>query len=115
MNYDPSLQQGPGRRQFGRSGASVRGRFSTTQRIEILKQHERGMTVAQICRRYDVSPTTFYKWRAKLLDPDWSDGPSRDDKRVAALTDENRRLKRLLGEQVLDNSILKEMLAKKGR
>jgi hypothetical protein len=32
---------------------------------------------------------------------------------MAALRDENRRLKKLLGEQVLDNSVLKEMLAKK--
>jgi putative transposase len=71
------------------------------------------MTVAQVCRRYGISPTTFYKWRAKFLDPDRNQASSREDKRIAVLTDENRRLKKLLGQQVLDNSILKELLAKR--
>ena len=71
------------------------------------------MTVAQVCRRYGISPTTFYKWRTKFLDPDRNQASSREDKRIAVLTDENRRLKKLLGQQVLDNSILKELLAKR--
>ena len=73
------------------------------------------MTVAQVCRRYGISPTTFYKWRAKFLDLDRNQASLREDKRVAVLMDENRRLKKLLGEQVLDNSILKELLAKRGQ
>jgi hypothetical protein len=44
-----------------------------------------------------------------------SEPSSGEDRRISALVDENRRLKKLLGEQVLDNSILKEMLAKKGK
>ena len=73
------------------------------------------MTVAEVCRRYGISPTTFYKWRAKFVDPIWSEAALGQDKRITALVDENRRLKKLLGEQVLDNSILKEMLAKNGK
>jgi hypothetical protein len=33
-------------------------------------------------------------------------------KRLKALEDENRKLKKLLAEQVMDNATLKEMLAK---
>jgi putative transposase len=117
MNYDPPPQQGAAQRQAGSSGVSEMGkrRFSTRERIEILREHERGMTVAEVCRRYSISPTTFYKWRAKLVDAMSSEPSSGEDSRISALVDENRRLKKLLGEQVLDNSILKEMLAKKGK
>ena len=111
MNYDP-LQQGGA---VGRSGVSRtrKGRFNRTQVIEILQERERGMKVAELCRQHGISPTTFYKWRAKFADPIWSEASSGEDKGMATLRDENRRLKKLLGEQVLDNSVLKEMLAKK--
>ena len=112
MNDDP-LQQGAA--MGGSATSEIRkGRFSRTQIVEILKERERGMTVAAVCHRYGISPNTFYKWRAKTADPIWNEASSRDEKRIATLKDENRRLKRLLGEQVLDNSILKEMLVKKG-
>ena len=72
------------------------------------------MRVPQLCRKYNVSRTTFYKWRAKFADAVQSETPSPEDKRIATLQDENHRLKKLLGDVVLENSGLKETLAKKG-
>jgi putative transposase len=84
-----------------------KSRFSEQQIIAILKEHEAGMSTAEVCRRHGISQPTFYAWKSKFGGLDVSDA-----KRLKALEDENRKLKRLLAEQVMDNATLKEMLAK---
>jgi len=84
-----------------------RSRFSEEQIIGILKEHQAGMSAADLCRKHGVSDATFYKWRSKYGGMDVSDA-----KKLKALEVENAKLKKLLAEQVLDNSTLKEMLGK---
>ena len=84
-----------------------RSRFSEEQIIGILKEHQAGMSATDLCRKYGFSDATFYKWRSKYGGMEVSDA-----RRLKSLEDENRKLKKLLAEQVLDNSTLKEMLAK---
>ena len=60
-----------------------------------------------ICRKYGVSNATFYKWKSKFGGMQVSDA-----KRLKALEEENRRLKKRLAEEVMDNATLKEMLTK---
>jgi len=84
-----------------------RSRFSEEQIIGILKEHQAGMLATDLCRKYGFSDATFYKWRSKYGGMEVSDA-----KRLKALEDENRKLKKLLAEQMLDNSTLKEMLGK---
>jgi len=84
-----------------------KSRFSEQQIIAILKEHEAGMSTAEVCRRHGISQPTFYSWKSKFGGLEVSDA-----KRLKALEDENRKLKRLLAEQVMDNATLKEMLAK---
>jgi putative transposase len=62
----------------------------------------------ELCRKHGVSSATFYKWKARYGGLDVSDA-----KRLKALEDENRKLKKLLAEAMLDNGRLKELLAKK--
>ena len=100
-------------------GIRGKGRFSSDQIIEILKESERGVTVAALCRRYEISTTTFYKWRAKFSDvarcgSDLAGHSPSEEARLAALEEENRRLKTLLGAIVLENAALKELLGKPG-
>ncbi len=85
-----------------------KSRFSEEQVVAILKEHEAGAKTAEICRRHGVSPATFYKWKAKFGGMDVSDA-----KRLKALEDENGRLKKLLADSMLDQAMLKELLAKK--
>ena len=40
-------------------------RFTDEQIIGIVREYEAGAKLTELCRRYNVSPTTFYKWRAK--------------------------------------------------
>jgi putative transposase len=84
-----------------------KSRFSEQQIIAVLKEHEAGMSTAEVCRRHGISQPTFYSWKSKFGGLDVSDA-----KRLKILEDENRKLKRLLAEQVMDNATLKEMLAK---
>ena len=85
-----------------------RSRFREEQIIGILKEHQAGLSVQELCRKYGVSDATFYKWRSKYGGMDlW------DARKLKALEDENRRLKKLLAESMLDNAALKELLTKK--
>ncbi len=84
-----------------------RSRFSEEQIIGILKEHQAGLTASELCRKHGISDATFYKWRSKFGGMEVSDA-----KKLRSLEDENRRLKKLLAEQMLDNSTLKEMLTK---
>jgi putative transposase len=83
-------------------------RFNEEQIIAILREQEAGVKTADVCRKHGISGATFYKWKAKYGGLDVSDA-----RRLKALEDENRRLKKLLAEAMLDNAILKEIGAKK--
>ena len=84
-----------------------KSRFSESQIIAIIREHEAGAKVEDLCRRRGISGTTLYKWKAKYGGLDVSEA-----KKLRALEDENRRLKKLLAEQMLDNAALKDLVGK---
>lgn len=84
-----------------------RSRFTEEQIIGILKEHEAGLGAKDLCRKHGVSDATFYKWRARFGGMEVSDA-----KKLKALEAENAKLKKLLAEQMMDVSTLKEMLGK---
>jgi len=86
-----------------------RSRFSEEQIIGILREQEAGAATTEVCRRHGISDATFYKWKAKYGGMEASEA-----KRLKALEDENRRLKKLLAESMLDNAALKDLLGKNG-
>ena len=84
-----------------------KSRFTDEQIIKVLREQEAGARTEDVCRRHGVSTGTLYKWKSKFGGLEVSDA-----KRLRSLEDENRKLKKLLAEQVLDNATLKEMLTK---
>ena len=84
-----------------------RSRFSEEQIIRILKEHQAGLGVKELCRQHGISDATFYKWRSKYGGMEVPDA-----KRLKALEAEIAKLKKMLAEQMLDMAMLKEMLAK---
>ena len=84
-----------------------KGRFSEEQIIAILREQESGMATGEVCRRHGISSATFYAWKSKYGGLEVSEA-----KRLKSLEDENRKLKKLLAEQMLDNATLKELLTK---
>ena len=85
-----------------------KSRFSEEQIISILAEQERGMSTSEVCRRHGMSSATFYKWKAKFGGMDVSNA-----RRLKTLETENARLKNLLADSMLDNSILKDLLGSK--
>jgi len=82
-------------------------RFSEEQIIGVLREHEVGANTEEVCRRHGISSATLYKWKSKYGGLEVSEA-----RRLRALEDENRRLKRLLAESMLDNAALKDLLGK---
>ena len=83
-------------------------RFSEYQIIGILKEAEAGLRTGDLCRKYGISESTFYNWKAKYGGMDNS-----EIKRLRELEAENRRLKQMYAQLSLDHQILKEVLEKK--
>jgi putative transposase len=83
-------------------------RFTEEQIIGILKESEAGVPTPELLRKHGISEGTLYRWKAKFGGMDVSDA-----KRLKALEDENRRLKRLVADQALDIQLLKEISSKK--
>ena len=84
-----------------------KSRFSEEQIIGILKEHQAGIATAEICRKHGISDATFYTWRSKYGGMENSEA-----RRLKALEDENRKLKKLLAESMLDVATLREALGK---
>lgn len=82
--------------------------FHRRQIIGILKKHEAGTPVSELCRKHGVSDAGIYKWKAKFGGMDVSEA-----KRLKTLEDENTKLKRLLADAMLDNAALKDLLGKR--
>lgn len=85
-----------------------RSRFTEEQIIGILKEHEAGVPVSELCRKHGVSDASIYKWKARFGGMDVSEA-----KRLRALEEENAKLKRMLADAMLDNVALKDLLGKK--
>ena len=84
-----------------------RSRFTDEQIIAVLKENEAGAKIDDLCRRRGISSATFYNWRKKLGGMEASDA-----KRLRDLEAENARLKRIVADQMLDMTAMKELLGK---
>jgi putative transposase len=83
-------------------------KFTEEQMIKILKQAESGVPVKELSRQHAITIQTIYKWKRKFGGMEVNDA-----KKLRALEDENRRLKKLVAEQALDIQILKDVNSKK--
>ena len=82
-----------------------KSRYSEEQIIAVLKEHQAGIPVADLCRKHGISDATFYNWRSRFGGMEVSDA-----RRLKSLEDENRKLKKLLAESMLDVATLREAL-----
>ena len=83
-------------------------KFTNEQIVRALRQAKSGTPVVDICRKLGVSEQTFYRWKKKFMGLGVS-----DVRELKLLRDENRKLKSLVAELSLDETILREALRKK--
>lgn len=82
-------------------------RMTESQIVAILKEAEAGISVKDICRRYGIGNSTFYKWREKYGGMETS-----DVKRLKELEEENRRLKQMYAELSLKSQMQEDIIKK---
>ena len=83
-------------------------KYSETQIVNILKESEAGIQVAELSRKHGFSQSAFYKWKAKYSGMDAS-----ALKRLKELEEENRRLKQMYADLSLEHQALKDIVQKK--
>jgi transposase-like protein len=90
-------------------------RWTAEQKIAIvLESLNTNISVAELCRKHNVTPNAFYGWKEKFLEAGKialtrsssynNNGPNQE------LTAENEKLKRLIGELTIANDCLKKAM-----
>jgi putative transposase len=85
-----------------------RSRFTEEQIVKVVKAVEGGLPIADAARQFGVSRNTIFVWRKKFAGMEVSDA-----KKLKALEDENRRLKRVVADLTLDKQMLQDALSRK--
>ena len=85
-----------------------KSKFSETQIVEILKDAESGIPVADLLRKHAISKATFFKWRST-----YGGASVADVKRLRELEVENAKLKRMYADLALENAAIKDVLNRK--
>lgn len=83
-------------------------KFTESQIIGILKEQEQGKKMIDICREHGISQATFYQWKSKYSGMDVN-----QLKRVKELEAELAQYKKIVAEQTLHITVLKDIVEKK--
>jgi putative transposase len=85
-----------------------KSRFTTEQIIKVLQVWDAGAKVSELVRLHGVTEQTLYRWKKK-----YGGMQVNDARRLKALEDENRQLKRIVADQALNLQVVKDLLGKK--
>ena len=85
-----------------------KSRFTESQIIKALKEHEAGRNAQEICRELGITTAAFYKWRQR-----YGGLEVNELKKIKNLEEENARLKKMYAELSLVHHALKDAVEKK--
>ncbi len=85
-----------------------KSKFTESQIVKALKEHESGRSAQDVCRELGVSTVTFYKWKQRYGGLEVS-----DVQRMRELEEENNLLKNMFANLSLMPEALKDAVAKK--
>ncbi len=85
-----------------------KSRFTDSQIVSILQKQDGSRSVNEICQKYSISSSTFFKWKCR-----YSDVTLMAARQLKKLSEENVRLKTMLADAMLDNGVLMDQRRKK--
>ena len=91
-----------------------RRKFTPEERLSIIQEGQREGR-SQTCRKYDISPSLFDRWRHKYLQngiEGLKGKYKRTDPALRELQEENERLRRIIAKQALEIEVKSELLKK---
>lgn|SRR5215469_3567880 len=89
--------------QGGKGISMARKHYNEDLRRRVLQEVEDGATVGEVAHRYGIAEATYYRWRERLRAV--TGVTSRETQR---LEDENRRLRDILTDTMLENRALRQ-------
>ncbi len=85
-----------------------KSKFSESQIIKILSQQDSGQSVSDICREHGISQGTLYSWKSKYSGMEVS-----QLKQLREIEKELAQYKKIVAEQTLQITVLKDVIEKK--
>lgn len=85
-----------------------KNRHTRGARIRAIREHESGRSQAEICRQLNIAAPTFYRWKKQL-----GMMTNSDAQRLRALEKDNKELKQMVADLLLEKRVLKVALEKK--
>lgn len=85
-----------------------KSRFTEAQIVAVLREWDAGAKTSDLVRRHGVTEQTLYRLKKK-----YGGMQVAETKRLKALEEENRQLKRLVADQALNLQVVKDLLGKK--
>jgi putative transposase len=79
-------------------------RYSVEQIVAAVKQHELGMSVADIARKLGIAEQTFYRWKQQYGGLEASEA-----RELKQLREENAKLRKVVADLSLDKAMLQDI------
>ena len=86
-------------------------RYTTEDKIRILRDADRGKNILEVCREHNISEVSFHRWKRQFGRGAYV--VSRRRRRLKELERENSELKKMLAESLLKNRVLEAVAEKK--
>ena len=83
-------------------------RYTTEDKVRILREADSGKSIQQVCREHNLSEVSFHRWKRQFGQMEISEA-----RRLKELERENSELKKMLAESLLKNRVLEAVCAKK--
>jgi putative transposase len=86
-----------------------KSRFSESQIVAILKEHDAGVPTADLARKHGIHANTLRLWKAK-----YGGIGAAELARLRQLEDQNTRMRRIIANQSLEIDAMKNVISKNG-